>query len=99
MLSRLQYLVEGFFESSATVFHNAGFSPNLTTLIGFALTIVAGFFYYEGLTFFSTWFVAWVLLIVASYFDALDGAMARRFHQVSRIGGILDSILDRIGEI
>ncbi len=38
-------------------------------------------------------------LLVSGYFDALDGAMARRFFQVSKVGGVLDSVLDRIGEI
>jgi archaetidylinositol phosphate synthase len=99
MLSRLQYLVEGFFESSAVAFHKAGFSPNLTTIVGFVLTVAVGVMYYAGLPSMSTWLVAWVLLLVASYFDALDGAMARRFRLVSRAGGVLDSVLDRIGEI
>ena len=40
-----------------------------------------------------------MFLLVASYFDAIDGAMARRFQMVSRTGGILDSVLDRIGEM
>ena len=42
---------------------------------------------------------AWSLLLIASFFDAMDGAMARRFQLVSKTGGILDSVLDRIGEM
>ena len=99
MLSKLQYLVEGFFESSAGIFSRVGLSPNLTTLIGFALTFLTSLFYYGGLSSALTWFAAWFLLMVAGFFDALDGAMARRFRQVSRTGGILDSVLDRIGEM
>ncbi len=99
MLSRLQYLVEGFFESSAVVFKKAGLSPNLLTFLGFALTLLTAFLYYQGLSSLSTWLAASTLLVLASYFDALDGAMARRFLLVSQIGGILDSVLDRIGEI
>ncbi len=38
-------------------------------------------------------------LIIGAYFDAVDGAMARRYHQISKMGGILDSVLDRVGEI
>jgi len=99
MLSRLQYLVEGLFESSAVLFHNAGFTPNGATSLGFVLTLAAGLFYYGGISTTSAWLLAWILLLVASYFDALDGAMARRFQLVSRAGGILDSVLDRIGEM
>src|SRR5262245_7713253 len=99
MLSRIQYLVEGFFESSATIFHKAGFTPNVATSVGFVLTLASGFFYSEGLSSGAGWLAAWSLLLIASYFDALDGAMARRFQLVSKTGGILDSVLDRIGEI
>ena len=99
MLSRIQYLVEGFFETSAVAFKRMGLSPNLTTVIGFSLTLLTGLSYYSGLTSGATWFGSVVLLVMASYFDALDGAMARRYSQVSKIGGVLDSILDRVGEI
>src|SRR5713101_6421764 len=99
MLSRLQYLVEGFFESSAALLHSVGLTPNRATTIGFMFTLATGLLYYGGIPSASTWLAAWILLLGASYFDALDGAMARRFHSVSRTGGILDSVLDRIGEI
>ncbi len=99
MLSRLQYLVEGLFESSAIVFRRAGLSPNIITSLGFVLTLVVSFLYSLGIGSVSTWLAASLLLVVAGYFDALDGAMARRFMRVSRMGGILDSVLDRIGEM
>ena len=99
MLSRLQYLVEDFFESSATIFYRARFTPNITTSIGFILIVGSAFFYFEKLSLVSGWLAAWILLIVASYFDAIDGAMARRFQMVSRTGGVLDSVLDRVGEM
>ncbi len=99
MLSRIQYLVEGFFESSAVAFKRTGLSPNLITVLGFTLTLLTAISYYSGLTLGVTWFASVVLLFLAGYFDALDGAMARRYLQTSKIGGILDSILDRVGEI
>src|SRR3989442_14457605 len=83
MLSRLQYLVEDFFESSATIFYRARFTPNITTSIGFILTLGSAFFYYEKLSLASSWLAAWILLMVAGYFDAIDGAMARRFQMRS----------------
>ncbi len=98
MLSRIQYLVEGAFQSSARIFNRAGLSPNGLTLIGFAFTLASAVFYASGL---SGW--AWegsiVGLLVAGYFDAVDGAMARKYGRVSRVGGVLDSVLDRLGEI
>lgn len=98
MLSRIQYLVEGAFQSSARIFKRAGFSPNSLTLIGFAFTLASTVFYASGLTGWA-WQGCVVGLLLAGYLDAVDGAMARKYGQVSRVGGVLDSVLDRIGEI
>lgn len=99
MLSRLQHLVEGFFESSASLFKRVGLSPNSITVLGFALTVATFLFYSRGLQVGWEQAGAFSTLLLASYFDALDGAMARRYQLVSRQGGILDSILDRLGEL
>ena len=99
MLSKIQYLVEGHFQQAAGVFNKVGFAPNSVTGVGFLLTLVASLFYSTGLG--SVWLVSGVVLVllVGAYFDAVDGAMARRYHQISKMGGILDSVLDRVGEI
>ncbi len=99
MLSKIQNLVEGLFESSAGIFRRAGFSPNSITSIGFLLAVVASTLFSVGLPSLSTWVAVILSLVLAGYFDALDGAMARRFQQASRVGGVLDSVLDRLGEI
>ena len=99
MLSKIQYLVEGHFQRAAGVFNKVGLAPNSVTGVGFLMTLVASLFYSTG--FGSVWLVsgAVLLLLVGAYFDAVDGAMARRYHQISKMGGILDSVLDRVGEI
>jgi archaetidylinositol phosphate synthase len=99
MLSRIQRYVEGFFASSAGAFHAAGFSPNRITFLGFVFILGSALFYSMGLSQLSSWAIAVVLLLAAAYFDAIDGAMARRYKHVSRVGGVLDSVLDRLGEI
>lgn len=91
-------MVEGFFQSSSRLFHRAGLSPNGLTSIGFILSIVASFLYWGGLSEWE-WGSAILVLVLASYFDAVDGAMARKYSKVSRFGGVLDSVLDRISEI
>ncbi len=99
MLSKIQYLVEGHFQRAAGAFNKTGFTPNSVTSIGFLLTLVASLLYSTGLG--NVWF-AWaavLALLVSAYFDAIDGAMARRYRQISKMGGILDSVLDRVGEI
>ena len=98
MLSKIQYLVEGHFRLVAGAFNRAGFTPNSVTGIGFLLTLVASVLYSTGLG--SVWLIsgAVLVLLVGAYLDAVDGAMARRYHQISKMGGILDSVLDRVGE-
>ncbi len=99
MLSKIQYLVEGHFRRVAGAFNRAGFTPNSVTGVGFLLTLVASLLYSTGLG--SVWLIsgAVLVLLVGAYFDAVDGAMARRYHHISKMGGILDSVLDRVGEI
>jgi len=99
MLSKIQHLVEGHFQRSAGAFNKTGFTPNSVTSIGFLLTLAASLFYSSGL---GTAWLVWgtvLVLLIGAYFDAIDGAMARRYHQISKMGGILDSVLDRVGEI
>lgn len=99
MLSRFQAYVEGFFASSAGAFHAAGFSPNKVTFLGFVFVFASALLYAIGLPQLSYWAAAVILLLAAAYFDAIDGAMARRYKGVSKVGGVLDSVLDRLGEI
>lgn len=99
MLSRVQELVDGFFQSSAGIFKKTGLSPNSITLLGFAFTVATFLLYARGLQSSLEHVGAVATLVAASYFDALDGAMARRYQQASVFGGILDSILDRLGEL
>src|SRR5947209_14798146 len=99
MLSKIQYLVEGHFQLAAGAFNRAGFTPNTISAVGFLLILVTSLLYSGGLG--TVWLVfgAVLALLVGAYLDAVDGAMARRYHQISKMGGILDSVLDRVGEI
>ena len=98
MLSKIQYLVEGHFQRAAGAFNRAGFTPNSVTAVGFLLTLLAALLYSIGLG--TVWLIsgAVLALLVGAYLDAVDGAMARRYHEISKMGGILDSVLDRVGE-
>ncbi len=98
MLSRIQYLVEGIFQSSSRLFHRIGLSPNSLTALGFLLWIVASILYWGGLSGWE-WGATIVVLLVAGFLDAVDGAMARKYAKVSKFGGVLDSVLDRLGAL
>ncbi len=98
MLSRIQYLVEGVFQSSARVFNRVGISTNTVTALGLLFTLMAAVLYASGLSGWA-WAGSVLTLLIAGYFDAVDGAMARKYGSVSRVGGVLDSVFDRLGEI
>jgi len=72
---------------------NAGISPNAVTFIGFLLTAISAVVLANG-------FFRWgaIVLLLASIFDMLDGALARATAQSTTFGAFLDSTLDRYSE-
>ncbi len=75
-----------------------GITPNIATLLGFLVSIIAA-----GLIFIYPYWnyiliVTAGLFLLAGYFDALDGAIARNSHQITAFGGFLDSVLDRYSD-
>lgn len=71
-----------------------GISPNGLTLLGLAFSLVVAGFLAEG-----RFQVGGILVLLASAFDALDGAVARLTGRVTVFGGFLDSTLDRVSEV
>ncbi len=67
--------------------------PNAVTLVSLLLAAVSAFFYYRGIFWAGATF-----LLLCGLFDTFDGEIARQTHQVSKIGGFLDSTVDRINE-
>ncbi len=84
-----RYLVQPF----VWVLARAHVTPNTITIIGFLVTIAAGVLVAMGHL-----LAGGIVVLVAGFFDMLDGALARSTNQVSRFGGILDSTLDRLSE-
>jgi CDP-diacylglycerol--glycerol-3-phosphate 3-phosphatidyltransferase len=70
-----------------------GISPNGITIIGFLLTVAVAFLLAMGYM-----PLAGALLIVAAFFDGIDGALARLLNRVTRFGAFLDSTTDRFSE-
>lgn len=64
------------------------------TLSGFALIIGSVWLLATG-----SFFWAGCLILVASIFDMLDGALARAKNEESQLGAFLDSTLDRYSEV
>jgi CDP-diacylglycerol--glycerol-3-phosphate 3-phosphatidyltransferase len=68
-------------------------TPNTITWLGFVITAGA-----TALVVTGRLFAAGFAVLVAGFFDMLDGALARTTNRVTRFGGVLDSTLDRLSE-
>jgi CDP-diacylglycerol--glycerol-3-phosphate 3-phosphatidyltransferase len=68
-------------------------TPNMLTVFGFLLTIVAALLVGMGHL-----LAGGIVVLVSGLFDILDGALARAANKVTKFGGILDSTLDRLSE-
>jgi len=82
-----------FEEPASAVLDKLGFTPNLATLTGTAISVGAGAAAADG-----RFVLAGVLVLVGATFDMLDGGIARRTGQVSDRGALLDSVMDRVSE-
>ena len=68
-------------------------TPTNLTWIGFAIVLGAAALIATGHL-----LIAGFVVLAGSFFDMLDGALARRTNQATRFGAVLDSTLDRIAE-
>jgi CDP-diacylglycerol--glycerol-3-phosphate 3-phosphatidyltransferase len=62
-------------------------------MFSLVLAIVSFVFYWHGL-----FLVGALFLILCGLFDTFDGEIARQTNRVTKIGGFLDSTIDRINE-
>ncbi len=68
-------------------------TPSAITWFGFLLTVGAAALIITGHL-----LAAGLVVLIAGFFDMLDGALARRTNQATRFGAVLDSTLDRLSE-
>src|SRR5436190_24028749 len=67
--------------------------PNILTLVGMLINIVAMILFYQGI---FTW--AALVIVFAGIFDIVDGEVARRTHRVTKFGAFFDSVIDRYSD-
>ena len=70
-----------------------GITPDVITWLGFLVTVGAAVLIITGYP-----FAAGFVVLVAGFFDTLDGALARSTNRTSDFGAFLDSTLDRLSE-
>ena len=75
-----------------------GVSPNHLTVIGFLLSVAAGYSLMTWQQGQERLIIGGILIIVSGFIDALDGVLARSSGKVTRFGGFFDSVADRYSD-
>jgi archaetidylinositol phosphate synthase len=92
MLSRFRDRANNLIRPLAEAIARTGVSPNALTFIGFVVGLSAAFLFSRGGQF---QFWAGIILLLAGFFDIIDGAVARVLGRETAFGGVLDSVVDR----
>lgn len=79
--------------SAAHILLRLKVSPNMLSLIGLGINIMAAVAFSLGRI-----VPAGFIMLVAGIFDTLDGALARLSNKVTRFGSFLDSVIDRYSD-
>lgn len=90
---RIGFWVRGYILGVGRAIARLGITPNLLTVLGLVLNAAVAAVIAAGE---PRW--GGVLLLFASAFDMLDGAVARATDHTTKFGGFLDSTLDRYSE-
>ena len=97
MLDRLRARLESDLQSVGKWFARIESSPTAWTLVGLLVSVLAAVAYCTSG--FRGELVGGILVLVAGWFDIVDGAVARVTGRTSRRGAFLDSTLDRVAEV
>lgn len=90
---RIGQRVRTYLLAIGAVLARLGLTPNTLTIAGLVLNAIVAAVIATGHP-----RIGGILLLFASAFDMLDGAVARATNAISRFGGFLDSTLDRYSE-
>ncbi len=69
-------------------------SPNMITISGLILTLVAAYYFRHG-----NFLAGGLLMALAGTFDTLDGRVARETGRISKFGAFFDSTIDRYSDV
>lgn len=90
---KLRYYFSFVIDPVARALLKTGLTPNMLTLFGLCLNLIAGVFL--GYSYLTT---GGLLILAAGSFDLLDGSAARQSSRKRPSGALLDSVIDRYSE-
>ena len=68
--------------------------PNIITFLGFIVALISGYLF-----FINSILIASVLVLLNGFLDILDGAIAKKFNRITKLGDFLDHSFDRLADI
>ena len=97
MLNNLRDSLKPYLQSIGRVFASTGISPNVWTVVGLVFAFVASLIY--GINVEYSLILGGIILLISGFFDIVDGQVARYTNKISKTGGFLDSVFDKIAEV
>ena len=97
MLNNLRDSLQPHLEKIGKGFASTGISPNGWSCIGLVFAFASAFIYGWNVEF--SLIIGGIVLLVAGFFDIVDGQVARVSQKITKSGGFLDSVFDKIAEV
>jgi len=97
LLNNLRDSLQPHLEKIGSIFASTGISPNGWSCIGLAFAFASAFVYGMNMEF--ALIIGGVVLLIAGFFDIVDGQVARVSQKITKTGGFLDSVFDKIAEV
>lgn len=97
MLNNLRESLKPYLQGIGKVFGSTGISPNTWTVIGLIFAFASSLVY--GINFEYSLILGGVILLISGFFDIVDGQVARYTNKITKSGGFLDSVFDKIAEV
>ena len=101
MLNNFRDKLEPILERIGILFSSTGLSPNQLTLIGFIIAVISSIIFGLNLSLepiLNSTIIGSIILLIAGFFDVIDGSVAKITKKASNQGAFLDSVLDKISE-
>jgi len=97
LLNNLRDSLQPHLEKIGSSFASTGISPNGWSCIGLVFAFASAVIY--GLNMEFALIMGGIVLLIAGFFDIVDGQVARISQKITKAGGFLDSVFDKIAEV